>query len=190
MGKVIVIEFVTLDGVVEDPDGSGATPGGGWAFRYGPEATAGDKFALGPVLDTGTMLLGRKTFELFSRIFPNRTDEFSQKLNAIPKLVASRSLARTDGWANSALLRGDLADEVAHRKEHRDLVVAGSAGLIDELVEHDLIDEYRLLVFPTVLGRGRRLFSGHKNQVDLELTAAERVGGQAVRMVYNRRRDG
>jgi dihydrofolate reductase len=113
MGKVIVIEFVTLDGVVEDPDGSGGTPWGGWAFRYGPEAVAGDKFALGEILDQGVMLLGRTTWQLFAKIWPGRDDDFSRKMNAMPKLVASRSLASVDYWANSTLLRGDLTQAVA-----------------------------------------------------------------------------
>jgi dihydrofolate reductase len=180
MGKVIVIEFVSLDGVVEDPDGSGGTPWGGWAFRHGPEAVAGDKFALGEVLDTGVMLLGRATWELFARIWPGREDEFSRKMNAIPKLVATRSLTGVDGWANSSLLRGDLLTEVA--KIERDVVVAGSTSVVDQLGA--LVDEYRLLVFPTVLGQGRRLF---ERPASLELVSAERLG-PAVRLCYGRTR--
>ncbi|GGT02246.1 dihydrofolate reductase family protein [Nonomuraea spiralis] len=182
MGKLIVMQFVSLDGVIEDPDGSGGTPQGGWAFRHGPEAVAGDKFALGPVLDTGLMLLGRRTWQLFSRIWPSRTDEFSQRMNAIPKLVASRSLTDAGAWANSTLLRGDLAEEVAERKRSQDVVVTGSAGVVDALAAHDLIDEYRLMVFPVVLGQGRRLFDRPER---LTLVSAERVG-QAVRLVYGR----
>ncbi|MEV0231859.1 dihydrofolate reductase family protein [Nonomuraea sp. NPDC050786] len=185
MSQVIVIEFVSLDGVVEDPDGSGGTPWGGWAFRYGPESVAGDKFALGEVLDSGAMLLGRVTWELFSRIWPSRDDEFSKKLNALPKLVVSRSLERVEEWSNSALLRGDLVEEVAERKKHQDIVVAGSAGVVDLLRAHDLIDEYRLLVFPAVLGQGRRLFERPGRPAGLSLESAERVG-QAVRLVYRR----
>src|SRR3954454_221030 len=105
MSQLIVIEFVTLDGVMEDPDGSGGSEWGGWAFRHGPEAVAGDKFGLGEVLDTGAMLLGRVTWELFARIWPSRDDEFSRKMNAIPKLVVSRSLDHAEGWSNSTLLR-------------------------------------------------------------------------------------
>src|SRR5215510_4910683 len=90
--SVIVTEFITLDGIVTDPDGRGGTPAGGWVFRYGPEAVAGDKFRLGPLLDTGAILTGRRTWELFSKIWPGRTDDFSAKLNAARKLVASRTL--------------------------------------------------------------------------------------------------
>lgn len=86
--SVIVIQFITLDGIVSDPDGSGSTPSGGWAFRPGPETVAGDKFRLGTVLDEGVMLLGRTTWQLFSRIWPGRDDSFATRLNAAPKLVA------------------------------------------------------------------------------------------------------
>jgi dihydrofolate reductase len=184
MGKVIVIEFATLDGVVEDPDGQGGTPGGGWAFRYGPEAVAGDKFNLGAVLDTGVMLLGRRTWDLFATMWPGRDDPFSRKMNAIEKLVASRKPDQLEGWANSALLSGDLVAEVRQLKNERDVVVTGSLGVVDELRAHDLVDEFRLLVFPLVLGAGRRLFEPGR-PADLDLRSAERVG-QAVRLVYGR----
>ncbi|GAA3204789.1 dihydrofolate reductase family protein [Nonomuraea helvata] len=185
MSQVIVIEFVSLDGVVEDPDGRDGTPWGGWAFRYGPESVAGDKFALGEVLDSGAMLLGRLTWERFSRIWPARDDEFSRKMNALPKLVVSRSLERVEEWSNSALLRGEPAEEVAERKKRQTIVVAGSTGVVDVLRAHDLIDEYRLLVFPVVLGQGRRLFDRPGPPAGLSLESAERVG-QAVRLVYRR----
>lgn len=185
MGKVIVISFVTLDGVMEDPDGSGGTARGGWAFRYGPEATAGDKFGLGPVLDTGVMLLGRTTWELFSRIFGPRTDPFSQKMNAIPKIVASRGLERADDWHGSTVLRGELDVEVARLREDRDVVIPGSASVVEHLAARDLIDQYRLLVFPTVLGEGRRLFAHGTAPLDLELTGTETLG-PALRLVYDR----
>ena len=89
--SVIVIQFITLDGIVSDPDGSDGTPGGGWAFRHGPEAVAGDKFRLGRVLDEGVMLFGRNTWQLFSRLWPGRDTPFARRLNAVPKLVASRT---------------------------------------------------------------------------------------------------
>ena len=185
MGKLIVISFVTLDGVVEDPDGTGGTPHGGWAFRFGPEATAGDKFALGPVLDTGVLLLGRTTWQLFSRIFAPRTDPFSEKMNAIPKAVASRTLERADGWNNSTVLRGELGAEVARLRQDRDVVIPGSASVVEHLAARDLVDQYRLLVFPTVLGAGRRLFAEGTAPVDLELTAIE-AAGPTVRLTYDR----
>lgn len=185
MGKLIVISFVTLDGVAEDPDGAGGTPHGGWAFRFGPEAVAGDKFALGPVLDTGVMLLGRTTWQLFSHVFGPRTDPFSKKMTAMPKVVASRTLDRADGWSNSTVLRGDLDAEVARLRQDRDVVIAGSASVVKHLAARDLVDQYRLLVFPTVLGRGRRLFAEGTTPVDLELTATE-AAGSALRLTYDR----
>ncbi|MEU0879190.1 dihydrofolate reductase family protein [Lentzea sp. NPDC005914] len=178
MSDLIVIEFVTLDGVVEDPDGSGGTPGGGWAFRHGPEAVAGDKFGLGPLLDSGVMLLGRTTWELFAKIWPGRTDEFSTKMNDIPKLVASRSLTGVDGWRNSSLVGGDLVAQVRGLKAHKDVVVTGSTSVVRQLAEAGLVDEYRLMVFPTVLGTGQRLFAGRMS--DLHLVSLERKGSAAL----------
>jgi dihydrofolate reductase len=183
VSRVIVIEFVSLDGVMEDPDGSGGTSQGGWAFRYGPESVAGDKFRLGELFDTGALLLGRATWQLFSGIWPTRTDDFSSRMNAIPKLVASRSLDGVDAWNNSTLLAGDLVEEV--RRRDQNLIVAGSASVARTLMEHDLVDEYRLLVFPLVLGAGRRLFEDGGAPIDLELVSAEPVGA-AVLQVYAR----
>jgi dihydrofolate reductase len=186
MGKVIVIEFSSLDGVIEDPDGQGGTPSGGWAFRYGPEAVAGDKFDLGPVLDSGVLLLGRRSWELFAGIWPGRDDPFSRKMNAIDKIVVSRSLEKVDGWEHSALLTGDLATEVRRLTRERDVVITGSGSVVDQLRAQDLVDEYRLLVFPLVLGRGRRLFDQPGGPIDLDLVRVDRLG-PAVRIVYGRK---
>jgi dihydrofolate reductase len=185
MSRLIVIEFVSLDGVMHDPDGSDGSPQGGWAFRYGREAVAGDKFGLGEVLDTGVMLLGRRTWQLFAGIWPGRDDPFSAKLNAMPKLVASRSLESAAGWQNSAVLRGDLATEAGKRKQEQDIVVTGSVSVVRELMAHDLVDEYRLLVFPLVLGAGTRLFPDGTAPVNLALTSAQ-TAGPAVRLIYTR----
>ncbi|MBN9111646.1 MAG: dihydrofolate reductase family protein [Pseudonocardia sp.] len=184
MHKVIVAQFVTLDGIVEDPDGSGGTPHGGWAFRHGPGPVSGDKFHLGSVLDTGVKLLGRTTWELFSRIFPTRDDEFSRRLNAMEKLVASNSLDDTDRWANSTLLQGELVAAVRDRLHRQDVLVTGSASVVDQLVAHDLVDEFRLLVFPTVVGKGRRLFDGAT--LDLDLASSEDAGSGVLRQIYER----
>jgi dihydrofolate reductase len=185
MRRVIVVEFVSLDGVMEDPDGVEATKEGGWIFRDGPAAVAGDKFRLGEMLDTGALLLGRATWQHFTTIWPSRTDEFSTRMNSILKLVASRSLDRVDGWENSTLVRGDLVEEVVRRKAVQDVIVMGSRSVVQTLMAHDLVDEYRLHVFPTVLGEGRRLFDAHIAPVELELAVAERVG-PTVFMVYRR----
>ena len=153
--SVIVIEFITLDAIVSDPDGSDGTPAGGWAFRHGPEAVAGDKFQLGTVLDQGVMLLGRKTWELFARIWPGRDTPFAARMNAVPKLVASRTLTDTAAFPNSKVIDGDPVAAV--RDEPRDVIITGSLpSLVHALQAGDLVDEYRLLTFPTVLGAGRR----------------------------------
>jgi dihydrofolate reductase len=181
--SVIVIEFITLDGIVTDPDGSGGTPAGGWAFRHGPEAVAGDKFRLGSVLDEGVLLLGRKTWELFSRIWPGRGDPFSARMNAVPKLVATRTLTSTSAWANSQSIDGGIIDAV--KRERRDVIITGSLSIVHELMGSDLIDEYRLLTFPTILGTGGRLFPAGGPPVDLELVSAGQAGA-AVLARYRR----
>jgi dihydrofolate reductase len=184
MSRVIVIEFVSLDGVMQDPDGSEGSSQGGWAFRYGPEAVAGDKFGLGEVLDTGTMLLGRRTWQLFSKIWPDRDDEFSAKMNAMPKLVVSRSMDRATEWQNSTVLEGDVVAAVRERKRTRDIMVTGSASVVRTLMAHDLVDEYRLIVFPIVLGAGTRLFPDG-TPIDLNLVSVQ-TAGPAVRLIYTR----
>jgi dihydrofolate reductase len=173
--SVTVIEFITLDGIVTDPDGSGGTPAGGWAFRHGPETVAGDKFRLGRVLDEGALLLGRTTWELFSGLWPNRDDPFSRRMNAAPKRVVSRTLTDTSAWAGSTVVEGDLIEAV--RREPRDLVVAGSLSVVRALMAEDLIDEYRLLTFPTALGTGDRLFP---SVAHLECRSAEPAGAAVL----------
>ena len=181
--SVIVIEFVTLDGIVSDPDGSGGTPAGGWAFRHGPETVAGDKFRLGSTLDDGVLLLGRTTWQLFSRIWPGRDDRFAARMNAAPKLVVSRSLTDVSAWANSQVIDGSLIDAV--KREDRDVIITGSLSVVRALMSEGLIDEYRLLIFPTVLGAGRRLFPDDGPRADLECVSAERAGA-AVLTQYRR----
>jgi dihydrofolate reductase len=181
--SVIVIEFVTLDGIVSDPDGSGGTPTGGWAFRHGPETVAGDKFRLGSALDDGVMMLGRRTWQLFSRLWPGRNDPFSARMNAVPKLIASRTLTDASAWANSQIIDGDLVDAVKH--DQRDVIITGSLSVVHQLMAEDLIDEYRLLTFPTILGSGARLFPAGGVPAYLECLSAERAGA-AVLARYRR----
>jgi dihydrofolate reductase len=183
VSHVIVIQFVTLDGAVRDPDGEDGTPGGGWAFRDGPAAVAGDKFRLGEIMDTGTLLLGRRTWEKFTGIWPARDDAFSTRMNRMRKLVATRSGVDAGAWSNSAVLEGDLAEAVTAATG--DVVVAGSLEVVHALIERDLVDEYRLLVFPTVLGGGERLFREGSPPAQLRLTGAE-VSGPAALLRYER----
>ena len=181
--SVIVIEFITLDGIVSDPDGSGGKPAGGWAFRHGPETVAGDKFRLGSTLDNGVMLLGRRTWQLFSRLWPGRDDPFSARMNAVPKLVASRTLTDVSAWANSRVVDGDIAGTV--KGEQRDVIIAGSLSVVHVLMAWDLVDEYRLLTFPAILGTGERLFRADGPPAYLECLSAERAGA-AVLTRYGR----
>jgi dihydrofolate reductase len=181
--SVIVIEFITLDGVVSDPDGSMGTPAGGWAFRHGPETVAGDKFRLGSTLDNGVMLLGRTTWQLFSRLWPGRDDPFSARMNAVPKLVATRTLTDTSAWTNSRIIDGDLIDAV--KREPRDVIITGSLSIVHTLMAGNLIDEYRLLTFPTILGDGERLFPSGGPPAYLQCLSAEQAGA-AVLARYGR----
>jgi dihydrofolate reductase len=176
--SIIVIEFLTLDGIVSDPDGSGGTPAGGWAFRHGPQQIAGDKFRLGSTLDNGVLVLGRTTWELFSKLWPGRDDPFAIRMNAVPKLVATRTLADTSAWANSQVIDGEIVDSI--RREQRDVIVAGSLSVVHALMPADLVDEYRLLTFPTVIGTGERLFQAGGPPAYLECLSAEQTGAAVL----------
>lgn len=173
MGTVIVIQFITLDGVIEDPDGRHGLPRGGWAFRFGPEAIAGDKFGLGPLLQTGALLFGRRTWEHFSRLWPSRTDPFAQAMNELPKFVVTRGEPELGSWSNSRVLDGGLLTGCVRLARSRDVVVVGSTSVVRSLTDADLVDEYRLLTFPTVLDQGERLFV---TPLDLELVTATVTG--------------
>jgi dihydrofolate reductase len=180
MNRIVVVEFTTLDGVIDDPDGSDGTAFGGWAFRYGPEAVAGDKFRLGSRLDTGALLLGRETWQKFTKIWPGRSDDFSGKMNAASKWVVSRTLTDASAWENSRVLEGELISGVQRLRDERDVIVIGSTTVVHSLMEHDLVDEYRLLIFPAVLGTGRRLFTSPAGASDLRQVSAGQSGAAAL----------
>lgn len=160
MRKVIVTEYVTLDGVMEDPAGTEGAGLGAWSFQFdrGPE---GDKFKLDEALASEALLLGRVTYQGFAEAWPSRTDEvgFADKMNSMPKLVVSTTLEEVE-WNNSTLIKGNVAEEVSKLKQQPggDMLIYGSRQLVNTLMQHDLIDEYRLMVFPVVLGSGKRLF--------------------------------
>jgi dihydrofolate reductase len=172
--SVTVIEFITLDGFVSDPDGSDGTAAGGWAFRHGPQTISEDPFRVGEMLDDGVMVLGRKTWELFSRIWPGRDDPFSRRMNAIPKLVASRTLTDTSAFPNSRVIDGDVVEAV--RRERRPVIISGSLSVVRALMAQDLITEYRLLTFPTLLGAGERLFPAGGAPAYLDCVEAGQAG--------------
>lgn len=183
MGRLIAIQFITLDGVAEDPDGSGHSAFGGWAMRHGPQGVAGDKFRLGPLLEQGTLLFGRRTWELFSTLWPARDDPFSRAMNAADKAVVTHREIDPAAWSNSHAIDGPLVAWVSSRLATKDLVVIGSHSVLDTLVEADLVDEYRLLTFPTAVGAGRRLFTGSRR---LELVSAEQVGPAVLSVLTTR----
>jgi dihydrofolate reductase len=170
MRRIIVSEFITLDGVIEDPGGQHAGIGG-WAFQFdrGPE---GDKFKLDELLAADALLLGRVTYEGFAAAWPNMTEgPFGEKMNGMPKYVVSSTLERAD-WNNSTIIGGDVVAQVSELKHGPggDVLVAGSAQLVRTLTDHDLVDEYRLMVYPVVLGQGKRLFGDPGSRVNLRLT--------------------
>jgi len=183
MGRLIVVQFITLDGVVADPDGSDGTPFGGWAMRFGPEGVAGDKFRLGEILATGTLLFGRRTWEHFARLWPARDDDFSRAMNRARKAVATGRPLPDGIWSNSERVEGDPVDWVRRTVPSRDVVVIGSGSVVDALADAGVVDEYRLLTFPVAVGEGRGLFRGGET---LALRSAERVG-PAVLTVYDAR---
>ncbi len=180
MSRVIVSQFVTVDGVMEDPGGSEDTERGGWAFKYdrGPE---GDKFKLDEVMASEALLLGRKTFEGFAEAWPSREGDFADKFNGVRKYVVSTTLGSAD-WNNSTLIKENVADEIAQlkRQDGGDILVNGSRTLIQTLMEHGLVDEYRLMVFPIVLGQGDRLFSEGSTRSTLRLADSKPVGSDGV----------
>ena len=180
MGKVVVSQFVTVDGVIEDPGGSEGWDRGGWAFQFdrGPD---GDKFKLDEVMDAEALLLGRVTYEGFAEAWPSREGEFADKFNNMPKYVVSTTLEDPE-WSNSTVIKGDIAEEVSKLKGQPggDILVNGSAQLVGTLVEHDLVDEYRLMVFPVVLGSGKRLFGETSDKKSLRLTGSQPVGPDGV----------
>jgi dihydrofolate reductase len=187
--KVVVSQFVTVDGVIEDPGGAEGFERGGWAFQFdrGPE---GDKFKLDEVMASGALLLGRVTYEGFAAAWPSRTGDFADKFNTMPKYVVSTTL-REPGWSNSTVIRENVPEEVSKLKQADggDILVNGSARLVRTLVEHDLVDEYRLMVFPTLLGSGKRLFGDGAGSTALRLVEA-RPAGETVILVYERPAEG
>jgi len=162
MGDVIVVQFTTLDGVVSDPDGRWGTAHGGWAFRYGFGPVSDDKFRLGARQEEGVQLYGRRTWEHFAALWPQRDGEFARVMNEVPKRVATRSRIDPAAWSNSAAIEGDLLTWVVEERARRNVVVIGSLSVVHALVAADLVDEFRLITFPLVTGSGDRLFApGH-----------------------------
>jgi dihydrofolate reductase len=186
MGKLVVTEFISLDGIIEDPGGAEGTPQGGWSGRF--PAPDGNQFKFEELQAADVQLLGRVTYEGFAAAWPAMeevTGEFGKKMNAMPKVVVSTTL--TDAiWNNTTIISADVAAEVAKLKAQYDgdVLVAGSATLVDTLSEYGLVDEYRLMVHPVVLGTGKRLFKDGAAGTDLQLAEVRKVGPDVVVLTY------
>ena len=184
MARIVVTEFVTLDGVMEDPGGAEDFKHGGWAFQFA-RGDEGDQFKLDETMSSDALLLGRRTYEGFADAWPSRSGGFADKFNSMPKYVVSSTLSDPE-WTNSTVLDGDVVAAVAKLREEPggDIVVHGSAQLVQALLENDLVDEVRLMVFPVVLGTGKRLFGETGDKKPLRLTDSRVVGDGVAIMVY------
>jgi dihydrofolate reductase len=185
MGRIVVTEFVSLDGVMEDPGGAEHYRHGGWTFEF--DRGEGDEFKLQETRETDALLLGRKTYEGFAAAWPSREGEFADKFNSMPKYVVSSTLSKPE-WNNSTVLGGELAEEAAKLLAATDgnIVVHGSAQLVQALIEDDLVDELRLMVFPVVLGSGKRLFAETSEKKPMRLSSARPVGDGITILTYER----
>jgi dihydrofolate reductase len=185
MGKIVVTEFVSLDGVMEDPGGAEDFRYGGWTFEI--ERGEGDKYKMDEVLETDALLLGRTTYEGFAEAWPSREGEFADRFNNMPKYVVSSTLSDPE-WNNSTVLSGDVVQEVRRVRDATDgkLYVHGSAQLARTLIEHDLVDELHLMVFPVILGAGKRLLEETSEKKPLKLVDSKVVGDGVVILSYAR----
>ena len=191
MGKIVITEFVSLDGVMEDPGGAEDYKHGGWTFEF-EGGDEGNQFKLDETLEAEALLLGRVTYEGFAAAWPGMEDPvgFADKMNGMPKYVVSSTLENPD-WNNSTVLEGDPAESVAKLKQEVDgvILVGGSAQLAQTLIENDLVDEIRLMVFPVVLGAGKRLFGDGSDKLRLRLADSKTVGDGITILTYERDRD-
>jgi dihydrofolate reductase len=184
MGRIVVTEFVSLDGVMEDPGGAENFRHGGWSFEVS-RGDEGNQFKLDETLSSEALLLGRATYEGFAAAWPSREGEFADKFNTMPKYVVSSTLEDPE-WTNSTVLKGDVNEEVARLKQEQDgdIVVHGSVRLVQALVENDLVDEFHLMVFPVVLGSGKRLFDELSDKKPLRLVDSKVVGDGVTILIY------
>jgi dihydrofolate reductase len=190
MGKIVVTEFISLDGVVEDPGGSEDFKHGGWSFEFS-RGEEGDKFKLDELMAAEALLLGRKTFEGFAEAWPSREGEFADKFNNMPKYVVSSTLSDPE-WNNSTVIDpADLTGAVARLRDEHDgeIQVAGSVQLAQALLESDLVDRLHLMVFPVALGSGKRLWGDTDDKKTMRLTGSQTVGDGVSILVYEPVRD-
>jgi dihydrofolate reductase len=189
MGKIIVSENVTLDGVIQDPAGDEGFRHGGWVGLIGNSPQL-SKLALDEALAAGAFLLGRRSYEWLAARWPSRSGELADRLNSMPKYVVSSTL-EDPAWNNSTVLNGDVVNEVLALKQQiaGDIVIAGSFQLIHTLMEHDLVDELRLKVFPVALGAGERLFGETSDKKPMRLTGTQTIEGGIAYLTYERVRN-
>ena len=190
MGRIFATEFVSLDGVVEAPGGGEDFEHAGWSFDI-DRGEEGNKFKLDETLETEALLLGRKTYEGFAAAWPQREGAFADKLNRMPKYVVSSTLG-TPEWSNTTALRGTLVQEVGRLRERHagPIAVHGSPSLVQGLLEHDLLDELRLMVYPVVLGKGKRLFGSTTKKKRMRLRSSRVVGDGVEILIYEAVRSG
>jgi dihydrofolate reductase len=184
VGRIVVTEFMSLDGVIEDPGGAEDFKHGGWSFEFN-RGDEGDKFKLDETLSSEALLLGRETYEGFAKAWPSREGEFADKFNTMPKYVVSSTLEDPE-WNNSTVLKGDVVEEVTKLRQELDgdIYVHGSCQLAQALIEHDLVDELHLMVFPVVLGTGKRIFGETSDKKPLRLVDSKTVGDGVTILAY------
>jgi dihydrofolate reductase len=184
MAKIVVTEFVSVDGVIEAPGGGEPYKHGGWTFAI-DRGAEGDKFKLDETLAADGLLLGRTTYEGFAAAWPSMQGEFAEKFNGMPKYVVSSTLQEPQ-WNNTTVLRGELVEEITKLRESAagELLVNGSAQLVQGLLAHGLVDELRLMLFPVVLGSGKRLFGDSQEKTPMRLTSSTIVGDGVAILVY------
>ncbi|HEY1513281.1 MAG TPA: dihydrofolate reductase family protein [Gaiellaceae bacterium] len=187
MGTIVVTEFVSLDGVFEDPGGAEGYEYGGWTFEY-DRGDEGNTFKLDELMDAKVQLLGRVTYEGFAAAWPSRDGPFADKLNNDPKFVVSTTLTDPQ-WNNTTVIAADVVEQVRKLKDETDgsILVSGSGKLVETLLGADLVDELRLMVFPTILGRGRRMFPDGIDRLKFELVESSSVGPDGVQVQVLRR---
>src|SRR5512133_1043301 len=186
MGKIIVSDNVSLDGVIQDPAGDEGFTRGGWVGLIKDHPELG-KLALDEALGAEALLLGRRSYEWLAARWPSRSGELADRFNGMPKYVVSSTLEDPD-WNNSTVLKGDVVNEVAkltHELEG-EIVVPASFQLVHTLIEHDLVDELRLKIFPVVLGAGERLFGETSDKKPMRLVDTQTVEGDVVFLTYER----
>ena len=186
MGMIVISENVSLDGVIEDPAGGEGFARGGWVGRVGDRGREeAAKILLEEALRAEALLLGRHSYEFFAGRWPSRSGELADRLNSLPKYVVSATLEYPH-WSNSKVLKGDVVNEVSKLKQELDgeILVYASFQLVHTLLEHDLVDELRLMVYPVVLGAGERLFGETRDKIPMRLLDARTVGEDLALLTY------